>query len=209
MKQDNAAKQNHVKWFAVLGIAMTVLVGVIFAASGLSGGKLLSQFSGNSVTPATASTMWQPSVGNPNRVKVVEYSTRLDGIIVRILARGSTLTASGFKSYIANLADGILAIGAKPEYADDQDIKNVVAYLTYELNDAKTSLSMGGAFFSDITNLVEGTGGGEGTINSVSTTGSIGVEVNSGNQSNNTNSACPNGDIQIGNQTWAGCNSIL
>lgn len=193
---------------------MMVLVGVIFASSGLSGGKLLSQFSGNGVTPATASSMWQPSVGNPNRAKVSSYSTRLDAIIVRILARGSALTATGFKAYIANLSDGIVAIGAKPEYADDQDIKNVVAYLTYELNDAKTSLSMGGAFFSDITNLVEGTGGSTGVAGggvsggNVVNTGSVGGST----QSSNTNtqaSTCTNGDIQIGNQTWAGCNSVL
>ena len=132
---------------------------------GIDSSRLLSQFSGANVTPATASLMWSASSNNPNRPKVATYSTRLDGIIVRILSKGSTLNTTAYKIYLGNLSEGIKAIGSKPEYTSDQEIKAIVGYLTYELDDAKNTLSAGGTIFTEISNLIEGTNTTPATTN--------------------------------------------
>ncbi len=161
----------------------------------------MSQFSGTSVTPSTAASLWQPSSGNPNRALVAGYSARLDGLVRNILGRGSDLTAASFITYLGNLSTGITSLATGPKYADDAIVQKMSAYLTFELGETATALSAGGAFLDDLTRIVDGT---EETA--TSNTGTTAV-TNTGGSAQVT--VCNTPDIVIGAQTWAGCNSIL
>jgi hypothetical protein len=124
------------------GIVVAVIVfGGILSSFDFKYGSLFSQFSGSTVTPSTASSLWQPSTNNPNRTAVAQYAPRLNAIIVNILARGTGLTAVGFTTYLENLNVGISALARSSKYVSDSDVQKMSAYLVYELSDTKTALS--------------------------------------------------------------------
>lgn len=154
MKQELISK----KLLLTLSVFLVALgVGVAFVGNGNISQSLLSQFSGTNVTPANASSLWKPSAENPYRVKITEtVSTRIDPVITRMLARGSTLSNEGYQVYLSNLVTGIAKIAAQPNYVNNVDIQNIVSYVSYELTDAKKLLANNNNIVADITNFFEG-----------------------------------------------------
>ncbi len=72
----------------VLLAAFVGLGGIMaFLGSGTDSGRLLSQFSGTGVVPATASERWKPTEANPYRPAISNYAGRVDALVVNILAR--------------------------------------------------------------------------------------------------------------------------
>jgi hypothetical protein len=122
------------------GILTFVALGSILTFVGTGSGGLMSQFSGTNVTTSTVATMWLPSINNPKRSAVGDYAPRLDGLLKSIFGRGTGLTSDRFSTYLKNLSSGIRALGAKPEYAGDVMIQNVIGYLAFELDDTATAL---------------------------------------------------------------------
>lgn len=154
MKQELKSKK---LWVALSALLIVLGVGVIFAGNGNMSQSLLSKFSGTSITPANAASLWQPSAENPYRAKVTEaVSTRLDPVITRMLGRGSTLSEDGYQVYLSNIVSGMGNIASQAKYANDADVQNIVSYISYELNDAKKMLGSGGNIVSEITKFFEG-----------------------------------------------------
>ena len=111
----------------------------MFATGVIDGNRLLSQFSGTNVTPATAASMWGSSPNNPYLNNVGTYNSRLDTVIRSTLSKGANLPSANFQTYLDKLASGIVTMGTKPEYANNQEIKNIIGYISFELADAKTA----------------------------------------------------------------------
>jgi len=85
----------------------------------------------DTVVTTTAST-------NPFRSKfTAEFAGRIDQLVVRILARGKTLSADAYVTYLANLSSGIKSLALKPAYAGDEEVTNIAGYLVYELDAVK------------------------------------------------------------------------
>ena len=143
----------------LIWLSIFLIVGVIVIASisVIDSSKLLSQFSGTNVTPINAASLWSPSSKNPNRANISAYSPRLDNVITNILSRWANLTPAAFTSYLGKLSEGITTLGRRSEYASDQTTKDIIAYLLYEINDAKTTVALGNNIFWDITSLIENT----------------------------------------------------
>lgn len=123
--------------------------------------------------------MWQPSVGNPNRANIGnEYAGRLDPLIVRMLARGKDLSASGYGIYLDNITKGISDVALKPEYLGNTEIQNIISYITFELTDTKKVLQAKNNVLNDIVNVFESSGAMVGTSTTTQvTTNTGGVAV--------------------------------
>jgi hypothetical protein len=183
-----------------IGIAIGFFaLGGILVSLGLRPESLLSQFSGASVTPSTASSLWRPSTNNPNRTAIAAHSTRLDAIIVNILGRGTNLSATGFTAYLKNLSVGISDLAKSSKYASDADVQKMSAYLLFELNDTTLALSSGNIFLDDLSVLIGTTN--SGTVSNTGGTSTTTVSATS------TYPGCNAVDIRLSNgQIWAACN---
>jgi hypothetical protein len=157
MENANASGSRGKKLLAGATVALVALGSVITYVGSGSGG-LMSQFSGTSVTPDTASSLWQPSANNPKRAAVGDYAPRLDSLIRTILGRGTGLPPERFSAYLGNLSSGIRALGAKPEYLADRAIQDVIGYLAYELDDAAKALVSGNALYDGLLTVLNNTG---------------------------------------------------
>ncbi|MFZ4461804.1 MAG: hypothetical protein ACOYN2_04755 [Patescibacteria group bacterium] len=75
---------------------------------------------------------------NPFRSKFsADFAGRIDQLVVRILARGKTLSADAYVTYLTNLSSGIKSLALKSAYSGDEEVANIAGYLIYELDAVK------------------------------------------------------------------------
>jgi hypothetical protein len=79
-------------------------------------------------------------------------------LVRTVLKRGNGLKSEKFSTYLSNLSSGIRALGAKPEYAGDREVADIIGYLAYELEDAAKGLVSGNTVMNDLATVLNNTG---------------------------------------------------
>jgi hypothetical protein len=101
---------------------------------------------------------WTASANNPYRSSIrAEYIPRIDGVILRILAKGKDLQVSVYPTYISNVSKGIDALRTKPEYINNMEITSIIKYISYELDGVSRNLASNDSFFNDLMQVIDGT----------------------------------------------------
>lgn len=167
----------------------------MISTGGMEGNRLLSQFSGTNVTPVNAASLWSASPNNPYLNSVGTYNSRLDTVIRSTLSKGANLPSANFQTYLDKLASGIVIMGTKPEYANNQEIKNIIGYISFELADAKTAFSASNVFLSDYTNMVDGAFGTSSTGSVIS--GGVGGSGSTSTSVTTSSGSAPTNTILI------------
>jgi hypothetical protein len=101
----------------------------------------LSKFTQTTVTHQNAASLWQPSAENPYQTKLGSTASKVDALVVMILRKGTTLSSTGFATFISNLNTALNEIGKKPAYASNIEVQDILGYISYELQDTSKMLA--------------------------------------------------------------------
>ncbi len=64
------------------------------------------------------------------------------------------MSQANYVDYLSTVSDGIAKLAAKPVYAGNKDVVNIIGYVAYELKDAKDELSSGNMLIDDFADIM-------------------------------------------------------